>query len=68
MNNTQLPQFELVGPSCEISGCDGVLVDWINFKTNEYFQQCSKCGSEFNRMPTAEKLELDKRTIGCLLK
>ncbi len=50
------PQFELVGPACEVSPCSGVLTDYLDLESKDYFQRCSLCKGEFNRMPAAQKL------------
>ena len=57
------PEFELVGPPCEVPGCSGILVDTMSLKTKEFFKRCSECGEEFNRMPAIEKTAWAKRVI-----
>ena len=52
-----VPQFELSGPPCQKLGCDGVLTDCCNWTTQEYYQKCSQCWTEFNRCPAQEKLD-----------
>lgn len=56
-----VPQFELVGPPCEVEGCDGVLVSTTSLKTEEHFDKCSKCED-------SEKLKWAKRVIGRVLR
>ena len=58
------PLFELIGPPCETPGCKGVLVDCMQLKSLDFFQCCSVCKAEFNRMPIAEKTAYARRTIG----
>ncbi len=62
------PLFEFVGPPCESPGCKGVLVASLDLKTKESFDCCSECGTEFHRMPAAEKLGYCCRTIERALK
>jgi hypothetical protein len=52
---TKVLTFELIGPPCEVPGCNGTLVDTIDWKTKECFRKCSKCSTKFGRMPLADK-------------
>ena len=46
MNKVEFPQFELVGPSCKETNCQGVLVDHLDLKTKSLFKRCSICSKE----------------------
>ena len=37
------PEFELVGPKCSTTDCDGVLIDTMSIKTGRLFKQCFVC-------------------------
>ncbi len=58
--------FELVGPPCG-EGCTGVLIDCVSLKSKDYFQQCSECKRECNRMSVVDKLAWVKRTLERIL-
>lgn len=62
------PQFELVGPLCEVPGCSGILVDTMSLKTKEIWKQCSECKAEFYRMSGADALGAATRVIQRVLK
>jgi hypothetical protein len=62
------PTFELAGAPCEKPGCSGVLVDFINLKSQDFFRRCSVCGSEVHRVPAKDKLAWVERTIERALK
>lgn len=68
MTKVPFPIFELYGPPCEAPNCKGVLVDSMDLKTRDYFQRCSVCKGQFNRMPMAEKVAWARRTIEAVLK
>lgn len=63
MTTTNIPQFEPVGPPCEVSGCRGVLWDHVDLKTKEFFHKCTECGGEFHRVSLKDKLGWAVRTI-----
>jgi hypothetical protein len=67
-DRVDVPQFELVGPSCQHEGCTGVLVDCLTLDSKEFFQRCSECRREFNRQPAAEKLAWAVRSIKRILR
>ena len=62
-----LPQFEPAGPPCEDPNCTGALTEYVDLRSQEWFQRCSKCGKEFNRTPAAKKLAEARRTIEYVL-
>ena len=54
-----VPTFELMGPSCP--DCKtGVLVDYLTVGGNPeekyYFQECSECKKEFNKVQAIQKI------------
>jgi len=68
MTRVEFPQFELVGPKCATPGCKGVMVDHLSLQTKEWFQRCSACGGEANRVPAQEKLSWARRVINRVFK
>jgi hypothetical protein len=57
------PMFELVGPPCELPGCNGVLVNTIALKTQIFSKKCSVCHAEFNKMPVKDAMAWAVHTI-----
>lgn len=66
--NVLYPVFELAGLPCETPGCQGVLIDHVELKTQDFFRRCTVCRDEFHRMPAKEKLAWAERMIQGALK
>jgi hypothetical protein len=43
--------FEIVGPPCKNTSCQGTLIATLSLKTKEYSLRCSKCESKFDIEP-----------------
>jgi hypothetical protein len=44
---TKMPKFEIVGPSCPVKTCKGKMVPTIKLKEGgKWIKQCTQCGLE----------------------
>ena len=67
-SRSDIPMFELIGPPCESAGCDGVLIDFISWRKDEMYKECSKCKKHFYKTTMQEGLNHAVRTIKRVMK
>ena len=62
------PEFEIVGPPGGVPGCSGVLMDYMGMRSRAFFQRCTVCGWESERVSPADKLAWTRRVIERVLR
>jgi len=48
VKRVNIPEFELVGPSCRQPNCDGKLIVTILIKEKKICKKCSVCNKNYN--------------------